>query len=317
MSLLDDHTVKELNKITFNTVARPIRSSSLFYSVYYLSEIENMEDASFDLFKLTNSIDKGMYYYSIGSISKEISKAVDRLIIKGNTIKQGFSEDPQAPLSSIRRFVSSNVGPQYQNMANKILIDVANQEFPLGRRGFRGFRDQMMDVEDKYNALSEPDVYVNACRGIFGVKPAKSKREELLGTDITSWSSGFGGDGWTGVCDHFLNREELPKRAWVDISWSVQHNTGNWLNKISINNDEFQVVFDVNRGTVIRRVNGGGFAEVNVDSTEEMRSGDVRRILTDDILDANAEGDMDRVFEYAVHYNDEVGVDLRRQRRLL
>ncbi|NIS19021.1 MAG: hypothetical protein GWN18_03500, partial [Thermoplasmata archaeon] len=47
------------------------------------------------------------------------------------------------------------------------------------------------------------------------------------------WDPLFGGESWAAVCDHLLRRDDIPDTAWVDQSFSVQHNTGAWLNKVS------------------------------------------------------------------------------------
>lgn len=126
------------------------------------------------------------------------------------------------------------------------------------------------------------------------------RSERIVALEPSGWlSNQRNGPGWTGITCHLLRRDELSETAWIEQCWSIEHNNATWMDKIDIQDSE--------RG-VVREVAATPFAHDLVDPVifDALRG----------LLDAARDGDKALIFDYAVQYGNEAGVNLRRLRTM-
>jgi len=294
---------KEMTGKAEMSAGRPIRNSSLFYSLYYLSEIEGVEEASFDLFKLTNQLYDGFFAYGLHSITTEMDAIRNSFNIQGETVEQKTEREV--------------VDYFEQNITNKNELAVIRAMMEFYRAPQTGKLTALEPwksfafIEQVAEKADDEIGWVSAAEEVYSLYDPEYYRagpnDNYNFSTYSGWVGAYGGPGWEGVCNHILDRDELSKIAWVDHSWSVQHNGGDWIDKIQTDEKEFEVIAEE------------AVPEMFMKGTErsDLRFEDMRRALNDHLLDANLGGDMWTVFSYAEHYQDEVDINLTRYKNRL
>jgi hypothetical protein len=89
-------------------------------------------------------------------------------------------------------------------------------------------------IEERYNAWTDSDSWFEAMKILFD-----TNWEQIYGDDRSGkqygWNPSFGGDAWARVVDTAQLKDEMGKQAYVDLMWSVEHNNGNFIDKIELN----------------------------------------------------------------------------------
>ena len=285
-----------------NTVTRPIRSSSLFYSIYYMSEIEGMDEASFDLHKLTNDMWDGFYYYGMMVLFREAASFTTQFHINGRKPSALDDQKVHSYLDDIIETGDPELAKEIYANSSRILSNV--------RRSRDQIRANLEWMEERHQALSNEERIVKTCRDLFDQKQRsedmyEDEWERQDDREFTGWIEEFGGQLWRMIAQHILNRDDYTKVMWVDQSWAIQHNGGPWMDKFGHSDSEDAVVDDMSSKIMLssRKTKGKYYDDV------------IFRDLLKRILDANAMEDIGKVLMWAINYESEVDANIGRYYR--
>lgn len=311
---------QDVSDLIRRTIAMPVKSSSLYYSLYFLDEIMGVDEAAFDLSQMEDELYDGFFWYGIHTISREYSNASRRFIVKGQ-----LWEDIE-----IRRrndFILERLDEDLKDMS-PFLADFSHPSFNV-LTGFEG-------LDENFNVLSEPYRYIKAVRELLSIKTSNKLMDIARSDRETTWTKGFGGSSWVSICDHLLNRRREMKRIWVDQSWAIEHNTAGWIDKVRLETEELiniyenmdeqellnMLILNDNRvSRAERKLENGKYESRKAAMVDNMNHKNVRENLVGKILDMNFDAvepsDMSEIFRFSSWYNREVGPDLGFWRRNL
>lgn len=310
---LDDPSIPEIVETIFKTVGHPVKNAALFYALYYLVEIEGFEAARFDLKQLRERQARGFFWYGIIAITTEFGNAHGNYFINGNSagsILDGIHDDlgPE----DVRRHVREDL-PLTEDVRER-----AVDAFMLVGDGLRtngtaiDTETVFQRIQAQLGAVTEPVDYIRLIQAIFKrTRQFNGNDQRARNLGGTGWVIGYDGPAWVGVCDHLLRRDELSDTAWVDQSWSVEHNNSNWIDKIDFGDDE-------NENRLIHEIID--FPQERVLGRSRPRSRPHPSWFleaTGDILDEAHDGSSGQLLEWAAIVDDDIDLSIGRARREL
>jgi hypothetical protein len=236
----------------------PVTTASRFYTLYYLSEVKGIDIVDFDLFKLKNTMADAFLNYSLYACTRELSRKNTKLMIAGIELRdlgrRKFGQmTNEIYRDTVRPRIDDNIPPgdliqEIEDALNDLIFNsqVGGEPglaFELlmdttinVARGARQdeIANTMEIMEDKYDAMSDPVAYLNACKKIFEVNynnMPSTTWGEIVGGD-RGWEVNYAGEAWGSVAETALRFDELSEIGYIDLMFSVEHNNGNFLNKI-------------------------------------------------------------------------------------
>lgn len=287
---------------------KPHKQAALWYSLYYAVEIEGVSEVAFEFRQLTRELAEAFYWYGIMSATRELGNCEVAFFIRGRTpamilddnslndweshieqyvAERLFADEPTMVGWAVRAIFVSTVG------AANLLTAAGSGLNGIDTGTPRGAAAMLENADAALGVGHDPDdtrAYIRNVRQFFRATPdTRHGRDIIEQENETGWVIDFNGGAWVGICDHLLRRDGLSDTAWVDQSWSVEHNNQSWLDKIGASHDP--------------------------DRLEEMGVRGGPFVALQDVLDAAQDGRMDRVFLWAQLYDADVDVNVRRLRR--
>ncbi len=306
--LEDDVSIDHVVDLYWDLLSRPMATISLFYSLYFLVEIERVEEARFDFVNLRNRLEEGLMDYGVYSVLRELSHVFNQYEfsaeVNGFDRKSVGSWLVRGRENLVKRHVENDVEgvQQVKILAKNLLL---NSRFLSAAR-----KRTAVATEDGHKE------FLFTARNLVG--PERFSNVELLLTTARAlfeneenWDPLFGGKSWGAVCTHLLRRDDLPKTAWVDQSFSVQHNTGAWLNKVEPELSDSEVAVETFGGEL-----NGDRVTLPTGETEDLVDA-VWEFYVDRLLDAVQGGDIDTVLNVAENFSQNLSINIRRFRRIL
>lgn len=290
----------------FATIGRPVRSASLWYALYYLVEIEGVAEAAFDFKQERRKQAEAFYQYGRYAMLKEFTNAGDRYIVAGSNL---LDLDDEAKREHAFEFLF----PDDRVMAEAWLewVDQRRRLMELMSSRNEVAVQDGLERATRVNRNTPPDEPIETIfKRFFRAMPDLTMTaSRARRTSHTGWSRGFDGPAWAAIGEHLERHDELSDTAFVDQSWSVEHNNSNWIDKINLVEDDRET-------DAVAEIRFDGAAETGAQPSEIGGHADLIRGLQQ-ILDAARESDLEVLFDYAEFFNGDVGVNLRRQRRFL
>lgn len=288
---------------TFATIGEPVRYSSLFYALLYAVDVEGAAQAAFDYNRVRDLEARGFFWYGVATITSEMSHVDDRYFIDGNPIT-ALRGDPDS-VGGERDIADHVEGlAADSDLSADDIFEVFNHHPRLWHISEPGGMTQVFQrLQLEFNAVAEPMGYVRLIRDLFEAMPSTNAGPDISRSDgRTGWPVGYDGRPWVGICEHLLRRDSLSDTAFVDQSWSIEHNNRRWVDKITFTKDpdENEAIVDVL-----------DLQKVDDPRAQELNDADYIRAV-EDVLDAARDGDIERLYEWAVWFTDDVDVNLRR-----
>lgn len=289
-----------------NEFTEPVSNCTEFYALYYLHEIKNVGGVEYSFRRKVEKQHKDFWNYGIFAVARELKNLKNSAGERWDYIEQ-IIEDMDAEMRirrdyeddenvSINQLETAIRGPQATKaVINKMLED----KLDLDSHEYDPY-EVINDTHDMYVNIQEKETHVwviDYCErleeklGIFSnPEPFIELASELFVKFV--WDSFFGGPSWSGVCSSLLTRDELSDVVWVDMMWALQHNTGEWVNKIGYSQDEMEYVAECVRQLPPQAVEG---------IEEYKRTGDSLYSVGDAlqyVLDSKREGDFNKIFPF-------------------
>lgn len=229
--------------------------ASRFYSLYYLSEVEGMTKYGFDLMKESDLQKDVFYNYAIYACISELGNlghhwkiGLDSLrdIAFSSGVLEGQGEDSLGvgdigAADRVSMDIEKEINMKGPNGAKHIVRQLMLNDAPYWTSPLS--RNSMVEMaemaEEEYSAFTEGAKFLEAVKFIFGHDWASMYGDDRPGyipSQITDedigWVSNYGGDGWENVPQTALMKHEMGDNAFVDLMWSVEHNNGNFTDKV-------------------------------------------------------------------------------------
>lgn len=293
---------KELANLIWEVVGRRYRYASTYYVLYWLSEVKGYDAAEFDYAQLNDKLARGLYWYGVYAVTREALHFGNTVRVEGRGMdgsvgeiyNMGGGED--RALAALRNTVGRGASSNPAVSAAVDLLsedaDVVKSQLPRGGAARVDLTKFWDTADTAFPVLSDTDSWLMGLSSLFNDvlqgPPGRTTEPELW------WEDQYGGPMWGRATDHLLRMDDLSDAAWIDQTFAIEHNTGNWLDKVMLQAEQSGKLQPV---TTYR----GTFPEGRV---------------MERILDAARDEEMDKLFSVAVQFEDELDVSLTRAARL-
>ena len=270
-------------KHTYGWVGNILETASVWYALLYLVQIAGRGDYEFEFKRTTEHLSVAFLHYILFATHKEYNNIAERYYLNG--IPLGDRE-PET-IGRHLRFAQNLRGvPDYYTQATEGGI----------------MRAKIARIGDVLFSLDSSGLYdpVARCQDVavaFEQTPDSGLgRTDIEIDDATGWLKNFNGPAWAAIARHGAEYESPTRVAWVDQTFSVEHNNGNFVNKIQPDGERREQIGDEGFGT-------------NHLSIHEYQN----TYLTA-LLDRNHAGDMRFVFSVATRIDEafDLGFGFRR-----
>jgi hypothetical protein len=250
--------IDEISEEMYDVFTTPATQASKFYTLYYVVEELNTSQFDFDLFQTTNEQKDAFYNYSVYVCAREMTNiythfAIDNIKLDGihrvhPDLEAQAGAAPTADTSENKaKLVVEEIEEQIDNNAPRDIRRKAKQIMLRNPRNAGGalaldeLKTLNKGAEEQWSVFSDSDKFLRACKFIFshdwGEKYRDSKPPYIYidpedNENAFGWQVQYGGDAWGSVAKTALLRNSLGGEAYVDMMWSVEHNNGNFIDKM-------------------------------------------------------------------------------------
>lgn len=252
-------------------VGNIIESAAVWYALLYLVQIEGREDLRFEFDRVTENLSQAFVWYIVFATHKEMTNAGQRYFIEGDPVQTVSAERYENHIKRERGIrglphVYATGGPD--SLIGAVILHVEDVTGWLDSNGL----------------LSDPE---QACADVARLFEGMAREPpgnelDLRATDYSGWYTEFNGDAWAAIARHGADRDSPTRVTWVDQTFSVEHNNGNFLDKVKPSGDRRERL-----GNEVYHTNHLSIHEYQTDFLQEL-------------LDQNHAGNMSYVFGVAV-----------------
>jgi hypothetical protein len=271
---------ERLGNYVSGNVGNILEAAAVWYSLLYFVQIEQKEELSFELSLMTQNLSKTFLWYIVAATHTEYWSARDRYYVDGE--KAGSLSTAAYENHMKRSLGVRGLADIYYELP--LTASPASVYRKLDESGvFSNPVDRCLDVEQLFAAM------VGTPPGITSGRRGATQLEER---DETGWMKEFNGDAWEAIAAHGADHEDPTPVAWVDQTFSVEHNNGNFFDKTNVNYDRLQTLAE------------------DVYDTSELGRIEYRNIYLPELLDRNHSGDMSYVIGLAAGIDEAFGMGL-------
>lgn len=213
-------TAKVMVNKFWKPITRPAENASLWYVYYYLSEFAPLHPVYKRLIKrefdrLSEKLDQAFLHYGTYAILRELRHMKDHTKDFGDYYER-YGEGSEEFEDEVKKL---HLTPKERNFAVFMMDLTARRdiEYPDKAR---------MNIISWLSYLNKNGLDLTPRKELF--KTAEGLFEKL------DWVSTFGGRTWAKIARTMAHRYNVSRTMWIDMMWSLQHNTGTWLNKVAI-----------------------------------------------------------------------------------
>jgi len=287
-----DASPQELGDQVMGVVGNILEAAAVWYSLLYLVQIEGRDDLRDTFNRVTANLSSAFIWYIVYTTHKELTNVSERYFIDGVKIAEVPPEQYENHIKRERRI--RGIPEPYQTAGGESLASAAIIHPPDAFAWLK-----------KHDLLRDGPEY--ACRNmaiLFGgmarlpptVDHEMDAAVEMDRYDgLTGWFEAFNGDAWRAIADHGAEWQSPTEVVWVDQTFAVEHNNGNFLDKVKPRGDR--------RKKIGSEVYGTGHLSVYDYQTDFLQY----------LLNRNHDGDMDYVFGVAAGVDElfDMGIGFR------
>lgn len=250
--------IDEISEQMYDVFTTPATQASKFYTLYYIVEELDLNEFDFDLFEATNEQKDAFYNYSVYVCAREMSNiyshfAIDNIkldgihqmhpdleAVMGVAPVAGVTENKaEVMVEEIEEQIDNNAPRDIRRKVKQIMLrDPQNTGPPITLGELKTLNK---GAEEQWSVFSDSDKFLRACKFIFSHDWGRKYRESqppYISIDpkdnenAFGWQVQYGGDAWGSVAKTALLKNSLGGKAYVDMMWAVEHNNGNFIDKI-------------------------------------------------------------------------------------
>jgi len=260
-------------------VGNIIEAAAIWYSLLYLVQIEGKDELAFEFSMMSQNLSETFLWYIVAATHGEYYNASLRYYVDG---RPAGDLSPEAWENHLKR--------------------------ALGVRGLPTvyYRDVGRSMAGVYRSLDDSGVLsdpIDRCRNVErlftsmvstppGIDRGRAGARQFEERDETGWMREFNGDAWTAIAAHGAAHEDPTRVAWVDQTFSIEHNNGNFFDKANINRERIETL---------------GAA---VYDNPDLSSVEYQQLYLPELLDRNHAGDMSYVIGVAAAVDEAFGMGL-------
>lgn len=263
MKIPQPRTVPDIVKQFYSVISRPVRYASLFYTYYYLVEVENIRELRRDFEKIRDELYVAFYNYGVYNVGRELRFLAHGFAVKGDEHdERHITAEEWQEVGKSREWINS----RFDTMLKEARF--SRREVAYAMLLFKENCDIMLTSEMKPGITFEKDYksVEKYCQHLENTFATYSRDITFLSVSeklflINNWVENCGGEPWAKICKTLLRRRTTKPTIFVDACWNIQHNTGVWLNKIGLRDDvrkikldSLQVLLDNNIDGIMKEV---------------------------------------------------------------
>lgn len=265
MKIPQPRTVPDIVRQFYSVISRPVCYASLFYTYYYLVEVENIRELRRDFEKIRDELYVAFYNYGIYSVGTELMWATEAIRIPYKKRKGDYT---YAEARYILNSEHAEVYPEFYEEFKR--QDVNPRDISRYMRYIQTSYDEHFNdtvgTDVDYETVEDICIWLQNKFSIFTNKTMLIDAERMF--LLKNWTFG-GGEPWSKIARTLLRRNKTKPTVFVDACWGMQHVTGSWLDRVKVPGEE-------SYATIYNTVSK--------------------------ILEWKSEGEMPRVFRYALDY---------------
>jgi len=287
MIVTNSKQAKEAAESIESSLGQPISTASHFYTLYYLTQQEDVDELEFDFFKLKDSLADDFLNYATAVTAEELHYISDKFQVKpridGNKeilkLKYGDIWSSRTRLankldlggSRLRKAVSAKRAAKdfiKREASNNLSEDAAEIVYQIAfdkplTKDYGTYNSLIGEMISR--AISNTGAFVNnkafldAAQFLFGHNWQETRGMPIEGTNYTldfiGWGRDFGGDPWANVAETAKYYYEMSDEAFIDLMFSIEHNNGNFLNKTESEYQEDMKNLSISQRAKAKRLN--------------------------------------------------------------
>ena len=281
MKIPQPRTVPAIVKQFYGVISQPVRYASLFYTYYYLVEVENIRELRRDFEKIIDELWVAFYNYGIYSVGRELQQHVYGELRLETTF---LDMEVEYAASEMDKYLIT-VYPSMKTVERGKTIELYiffYREFKqagpiITTKDFEAIKKFCMTADIYTSMFRRPSTFLQYAYNLFNLPHIEG--------DFYGWMREYGGESWAKICKTLLIRNKTRPTIFVDACWNIQHNTGVWLNKVNVSEKEIEP-FDV----ALKVADYLDIIEINPYS------------IINKIFDYNLEGKMENILSVAMIY---------------
>lgn len=292
----DDAGIQELADHVNGTIGNILESAAVWYALLYLVQIEGRDDLRFEFDRVTENLSTALVWYVVFTTHKEATNAGQRYFIDGKPLQEVSARQYENHLKreqGVRGLPEVYLTAGGESLVNATILHPSDAYFWLKREGLLddGPERACQNMRTLFDGMAqEPPGFDD--RGL-------AVAEAFERDGVSGWLSEFNGDAWTAIAEHGANWESPTRVTWVDQSFAVEHNNGNFLDKVKPRGDRRERIGE------------------EVYGTQHLSIYDYQTDFLQTLLDNNHDGNMDYVFGVAAEIDRtfSMGLGLRQAYR--
>jgi hypothetical protein len=255
-----------------------------------LVEVEGIREVRKRFVELSDKLENAFYNYGLYSVSGELAGLdyyFGLFMGEGAAIENyayAWKGDPRRARVILDEFVDY-VFPNLPSNRRKKVIEIFNMRHDdrYVAMDYDGILWFCRHIEKDIKVFSNPLIFLEVAEAIFDIEGGTT------GEEFWGWDDNYGGSTWAKICRGILKRGSISTTMFVDSCWAMQHNSGIWLDKVAVSDEEKLLYL------------------------KGAERDDITHSNITDLLNSNAEGDMERMFRRCLWYDK----DLERFRGLI
>jgi len=272
---------ERLGKYVSGNIGNILEAAAIWYSLLYFVQIEQKDELSFEFSLMTQNLSKTFLWYIVAATHREYWSAGTRYYVDG---EEAVSLSTTAYENHLKRALGVRGLPDVYYELD-LVASPASVYRKLDDGGVLSDPiDRCLDVEQLFASMVGTPPGIPA--GARGADRLEERGE-------TGWMKEFNGDAWEAIAAHGADHEDPTPVAWVDQTFSIEHNNGNFFDKTNVNYQRLQTLGEdvYNKGDELGRI-------------------EYRNIYLPELLDRNHSGDMSYVIGLAASIDEAFGMGL-------
>lgn len=283
-----------LERITdaWEVAGHPIRSVSLYYTLYHLAEVEGREDWMFDWAQHRDRLRRGLLGYGAYAAARELRNLDGAFTYR--TRPWEAWEWPSQLNALDRRLDEAGVDEDAAEDIIALWDAYTHGALVLARGGdsptpLVDAESDAVDLERYGRVFSHPEAFGAAAAPLFDWG-------QQADDPVTGWLPTYGGEAWGSIARWLSHHGEQPTTVWVDTGLALAHNQRHFLDKMAYDYREYDVAL------AVTKMPGSPPRDATI------------RDVTQDLLDLGRQGNIRAHGEFALQYQstDVLSGNLRR-----